>query len=138
MAGHSLVGNRSRWIQFTTVSNRKWSHGNTVLIGDAAHTAHFSIGSGTKLAMEDAIALSAALSAESSVPAALARYEADRRPDVDSIQRAAQASLEWFESAKRYMGFEPAQFNFSLLTRSMRVTHDNLKVRDAALIADAD
>ena len=109
-----------------------------MLLGDAAHTAHFSVGSGTKLAMEDAIALAAALKAEGSVPAALASYEAGRRPQVESLQRAAQASLEWFESVERYHDTEPLQFAFNLLTRSLRITHDNLKLRDPALVAQVD
>jgi anthraniloyl-CoA monooxygenase len=138
LGGAKLVGNRSRWIQFTTVRNRTWHHDNVVLIGDAAHTAHFSIGSGTKLAMEDAIALSASLATDADVPKALAHYEEARRPNAESVQRAAQSSLEWFENAKRAMGLEPTQFNFSLLTRSMRITHDNLKARDPKMVADAD
>jgi anthraniloyl-CoA monooxygenase len=109
-----------------------------VLVGDAAHTAHFSIGSGTKLAMEDAIALSEAFARHDDVTTALATYEAERRPGVDSLQRAAQSSLEWFENAKRYVGMEPKRFVFSLLTRSMRITHDNLALRDPAYVEDAD
>ncbi|MCA9601296.1 MAG: FAD-dependent monooxygenase, partial [Myxococcales bacterium] len=138
LEGHRLVGNRSRWIQFTTVKNAHWSHENVVLIGDAAHTAHFSIGSGTKLAMEDVIALAASLKGAPTVRAALERYESERRPQTDSIQRAAQCSLEWFENARRYTGLDPVRFNFSLLTRSLRVTHENLRVRDAAVIDEAD
>ena len=117
---------------------RRWHSGNVVLLGDAAHTAHFSVGSGTKLAMEDAIALAAALKAERSIPAALAAYEAGRRPQVESLQRAAQASLEWFESAERYHDTEPLQFAFNLLTRSLRITHENLRLRDPALVAQVD
>ncbi|MFJ7157395.1 FAD-dependent monooxygenase [Streptomyces sp. NPDC101118] len=131
LGGHRLIPNNSRWIRFTTVRNSGWRHGNTVLLGDAAHTAHFSIGSGTKLAMEDALALAACLHEHPDVPAALAAYEAERRPVVESTQRAAQASLEWFENAGRYTGQEPHQFAFNLLTRSRRVTYDNLRVRDA-------
>jgi anthraniloyl-CoA monooxygenase len=103
---------------------------NIVLIGDAAHTAHFSVGSGTKLAMEDAIALSDALRVETDVPTALAAYEEERRPLVESLQRAAQASSQWFEGTERYMETEPVQFGFSLLTRSLRITHEDLRVRD--------
>ncbi|HET8835603.1 MAG TPA: bifunctional salicylyl-CoA 5-hydroxylase/oxidoreductase, partial [Gemmatimonadales bacterium] len=95
-------------------------------------------GSGTKLAMEDAIALAAALKTEASIPAALAGYEAGRRPQVESLQRAAQASLEWFESAERYHDTEPLQFAFNLLTRSLRITHENLKLRDPALVGQVD
>jgi anthraniloyl-CoA monooxygenase len=137
--GHRLLRNRSLWRQFPTVRNARWSHDRVVLIGDAAHTAHFSIGSGTKLAMEDAIALSRALRAQPDVPAALAAYEVERRPQVEALQRAAQTSLQWFEQTERYAGrLAPLQFAFSLLTRSLRVTHDNLRVRDAKLVAEVD
>lgn len=128
--GHRLVPNNSKWLRFTTVRNRTWRHGNTVLLGDAAHTAHFSIGSGTKLAMEDALALAACLHEHPGVESALAAYEDERRPVVESTQRAAQASLEWFENIDRYTGQDPHQFAFNLLTRSRRVTYDNLRVRD--------
>jgi anthraniloyl-CoA monooxygenase len=135
---HPLLCNRSIWRRFPTVRNARWYAGNVVLLGDAAHTAHFSVGSGTKLAMEDAIALAAALRTTADVPAALASYEAARRPQVESLQRAAQASLEWFESAERYHDTEPVQFVFNLLTRSLRITHENLRVRDPALVAQVD
>ena len=138
LEGHSLIANRSIWRRFPTVRNARWHAGNVVLLGDAAHTAHFSVGSGTKLAMEDAIALAAALRSEPTVPAALAAYEAGRRPQVESLQRAAQASLEWFESAERYHDTEPVQFAFNLLTRSLRITHDNLRVRDPELVRRVD
>jgi anthraniloyl-CoA monooxygenase len=142
LAGHSLIANNSRWVNFTTVRTARWSHGNVVLLGDAAHTAHFSIGSGTKLAMEDALALAACLRENPDVPSALAAYEAERRPVVASTQRAAQASLEWFEDLGRYVGQEPLEFAFNLLTRSRRVTYDNLRLRDpefvAAVTEDAD
>ena len=138
LQGHGLLANRSIWRRFPTVRNARWHAGNVVLLGDAAHTAHFSVGSGTKLAMEDAIALAAALRAERSVPAALTAYEAMRRPQVESLQRAAQASLEWFESVERYHDTEPLQFGFNLLTRSLRITHDNLRVRDPELVAKVD
>ena len=138
MQGHRLLANRSIWRRFPTVRNVRWHSGNVVLLGDAAHTAHFSVGSGTKLAMEDAIALAAALKSEGSIPAALESYETNRRPQVESLQRAAQASLEWFESAERYHDTEPLQFAFNLLTRSLRITHENLSVRDPALVAQID
>ncbi len=138
LGGHRLLSNRSIWRSFPTVRNARWSHGNVVLAGDAAHTAHFSVGSGTKLAMEDAIALAAALGAERDVPAALAAYEAARRPPVESLQRAAQASLQWFEDTERYMDLAPLQFAFTLLTRSLRVTHQNLKLRDPGFVAQVD
>ena len=138
LQGHPLLANRSIWRRFPTVRNARWHSGNVVLLGDAAHTAHFSVGSGTKLAMEDAIALAAALEAEPSIPDALAAYEAARRPQVESLQRAAQASLEWFESVERYHDTEPLQFVFNLLTRSLRITHENLRLRDPALVARVD
>ncbi|WP_405427139.1 FAD-dependent monooxygenase [Streptomyces erythrochromogenes] len=133
--GHRLLPNNSKWLRFTTVRNRTWRHGNIVLLGDAAHTAHFSIGSGTKLAMEDALVLAASLHEHPDVPAALAAYEEERRPVVESTQRAAQASLEWFEHIDRYTGQDPHQFAFNLLTRSRRVTYDNLRVRDGGFTA---
>jgi anthraniloyl-CoA monooxygenase len=138
LRGHPLEKNRSIWRRFPTVYNARWHHGNVVLIGDAAHTAHFSVGSGTKLAMEDSIALAQSLAAHDSLPDALADYEAERRPDVESLQRAAQASLEWFEETERYMGLEPLQFNFSMLTRSLRVTHQGLRERDETLVNNID
>ncbi|MFI6085787.1 bifunctional salicylyl-CoA 5-hydroxylase/oxidoreductase [Streptomyces sp. NPDC051217] len=131
LAGHELLTNNSKWLSFTTVRNARWHHGTTVLIGDAAHTAHFSIGSGTKLAMEDSLALAACLHEQPRVESALAAYEAERRPVVESTQRAAQASLEWFENIGAYAGQDPVQFSFNLLTRSRRITYDNLRARDA-------
>ncbi len=137
--GHALVSNRSLWRSFPTVRCARWSAKNVVLIGDAVHTAHFSIGSGTKLALEDAIALAGALAAEPTVTDALAAYERDRRPAIDSVQRAAQVSLEWFENVERYYGrLDPLTFAMSLLTRSLRITHANLAVRDPALALRAD
>jgi anthraniloyl-CoA monooxygenase len=133
--GHRILCNRSLWRSFPTVRNARWHRGKVVLLGDAAHTAHFSIGSGTKLAMEDAIALSAALRRHRDVETALAAYEAARRPEVESLQRAAEVSLRWFEETERYHGrLPPIQFAFSLLTRSLRVTHENFKRRDPALV----
>jgi anthraniloyl-CoA monooxygenase len=133
-----LLANNSRWIRFATVRTQCWRHGNLLLIGDAAHTAHFSIGSGTKLAMEDALALAACLHENPSVETALAAYEVERRPVVESAQRAAQASLEWFENISQYTRQEPLQFAFNLLTRSRRVTYWNLKVRDPEFVAEVD
>ncbi|MFD8569987.1 bifunctional salicylyl-CoA 5-hydroxylase/oxidoreductase [Streptomyces sp. NPDC059639] len=131
LGGRGLKSNNSSWLTFRTVVNDRWSHGNCVLIGDAAHTAHFSIGSGTKLAVEDALALAACLHEHPTTGAALQAYEAERRPVVASTQRAARASLEWFEDLPRYLDQPPKQFAFNLLTRSRRVTHDNLRLRDA-------
>ncbi len=133
--GRPLRSNRSGWIAFRTVTNSRWSHGNTVLIGDAAHTAHFSIGSGTKLAVEDALALAACIEEQPDLPAALTAYEAERRPVVASTQRAAAASLRWFEELAGYVDQPPRRFAFNLLTRSRRVTHDNLRLRDASFTA---
>jgi len=138
LEGHRLLKNRSLWRNFVTIKNASWSHENVVLVGDAAHTAHFSVGSGTKLAIEDAIALAGALQRDRDVPAALAAYEAERRPAVESLQRAAQVSLQWFEDTERYMNLEPLQFAFNLLTRSLRITHDNLKVRDSKFVEKID
>lgn len=145
LAGHRLIKNRSIWRQFPTVSNRRWHHENIVLVGDAVHTAHFSIGSGTKLAMEDCIDLCAAISelddktlTPAALDAALTRYEDRRRPEVEKWQTAAQVSLEWFENTERYMHLPPEQFTFSLLTRSLRVTHANLKLRDPELTGAFD
>ncbi|MGA2925293.1 MAG: bifunctional salicylyl-CoA 5-hydroxylase/oxidoreductase [Solirubrobacteraceae bacterium] len=137
--GHRLLANNSKWINFVTVRCRRWCAGNVVLLGDAAHTAHFSIGSGTKLAMEDAVALAWAFrSLRDDVDQATAAYEVERRPVVESTQRAAQASLEWFEGISRYVDQERTQFAFNLLTRSRRVTHDNLRLRDPAFVSEVD
>ncbi|MGV9776240.1 bifunctional salicylyl-CoA 5-hydroxylase/oxidoreductase [Streptosporangium sp. NPDC003464] len=131
LRGHTVLTNNSKWINFTTVRNERWYAGNVVLLGDAAHTAHFSIGSGTKLAMEDALALAACLHEHPTVAESLEAYQSERRPVVESTQRAAQASLEWFENIGMYAGQEPAQFCFNLLTRSRRITFESLKERDA-------
>ncbi len=135
---HSLVANNSRWTAFATVRCQTWRHGNVVLLGDAAHTAHFSIGSGTKLAMEDALALAACLHEQPGVDGGLAAYEAERGPVVASTQRAAQASLEWFENIGQYADQDPHQFAFNIVTRSRRVTYDNLRLRDPEFVADMD
>jgi len=130
LGDHRLLANNSRWLSFGTLRCGSWRDGNIVLLGDAAHTAHFSIGSGTKLAMEDALALAACLHENADIPTALAAYEAERRPVVASTQRAAQASLEWFENLGQYTAQEPEQFAFNIITRSRRVTHENLRLRD--------
>ncbi|MEU1074368.1 MULTISPECIES: bifunctional salicylyl-CoA 5-hydroxylase/oxidoreductase [unclassified Streptomyces] len=130
LGNRPLRSNNSSWTVFRTVVNARWSHGRTVLLGDAAHTAHFSIGSGTKLAVEDALALAACVEEQPELPDALAAYERERRPVVESTQRAAAASLRWFEELALYLGQPPRQFAFNLLTRSRRVTHDNLRLRD--------
>jgi anthraniloyl-CoA monooxygenase len=128
--GYRLIENRTRWINFVTVRNPFWRREHVVLLGDAAHTAHFSIGSGTKLAMEDAISLAWAVR-EGDIDA----YEAERRPIVESTQRAAQGSLEWFEGIGRYVHQEPRLFAFNLLTRSRRITYGELRKRDPEFVA---
>ena len=136
--GHRLVTNRSIWRQFPTIRTEPWWSENIVLLGDAAHTAHFSVGSGTRMAMEDAAALRDALLQQPDVPSALSAYEAGRRTTVESLQRAAQASLQWFEDTERYMSLDAVQFTFSLLTRSLRITHEDLRARDPRFLADVD
>jgi anthraniloyl-CoA monooxygenase len=139
LVGEKLLTNRSIWRTFPTIRCGSWRHQNVVLLGDAAHTAHFSIGSGTKLAMEDAIALADAVHAHAGdVPRALAAYEDVRRLDVLKVQRAAQTSLEWFENSERYQSQHPERFVFNLMTRSRRITYENLRKRDPALIARVD
>jgi anthraniloyl-CoA monooxygenase len=125
----------SDWLNFSLVSNQRWIKDNLVLVGDAAHTAHFSIGSGTKLALEDAIALAQACTEEECIPAALAKYEAERRISVLRIQSAARNSTEWFENVARYASLEPPQFAYTLLTRSQRISHENLRLRDKNYVA---
>ncbi|MDX1648093.1 MAG: FAD-dependent monooxygenase [Longimicrobiales bacterium] len=194
LEGHELIPNKSVWRSFPTVRCERWAVDNVVLIGDAAHTAHFSVGSGTRMGMLDAIALRDALAAGSArlpggapgggprgggargggarpgshaaresgerrahgdgaaseegrgpgaervadAAAALRTYEEARRPAVESLQRAAQASLEWFEATERYMDLDPVQFTFTLLTRSLRITHEDLRIRDPDFLARVD
>ena len=140
LSGHPLLANRSVWRRFPTVTCERWHFGNVVLLGDAAHTAHFSIGSGTKLAMEDSIALAAAFRdlGTGDVPRALAAYEESRRLDVLKLQRAAKTSRSWFESARRWAGQTPVRFTFNLMTRSKRITYDELERRDPRLSARVD
>ena len=139
LQGHRLMSNRSLWTSFQLVRCESWHHGNVVLIGDAAHTAHFSIGSGTKLAMEDAIALSQALVRHpEDLGRALADYELERQPVVERFQQAAGDSAAYFARVGRYTHMEPMQFAFNLLTRSGRVTHANLAQRDAQFVRVLD
>ncbi len=134
-----LINNRSHWRQFPNIACGSWVHENVVLAGDAVHTAHFSIGSGTKLAMENAIALHGAIVGAGSIGAGLPRYEEELKPAVESLQRAARVSQQWFEDSERYhRRLEPIQFGFSLLTRSLRISHENLKVRDPDYVAGID
>ncbi len=136
-----LLPNRSTWLNFLTLKCARWSEGNVVLIGDAAHTAHFSIGSGTKLAMEDAIALAKFVDEAPSpkhVPDALRAYEEDRRLIVEKTQGAALDSLTFFENTKRYMHFDPLAFSFRLLTRSKKIGYENLKLRDEGYVQNVN
>lgn len=143
LEGHELLTNRSIWRVFPTVACATWVDGKTVLVGDSAHTAHFSIGSGTKLAMEDSIALVDALISartgedDADVGAALASYQERRSVEVLKTQKAAQISLEWFEHSGRYMEQDPVLFTFNLMTRSKRITYDNLALRDPDLVDSA-
>lgn len=136
LRGHPLLANRSIWRSFPTIRCASWSHGNVVLMGDAVHTAHFSIGSGTKLAMEDSMALVEAFRRHGwdDVPRVLAAYEAERRGEVERLQRAAKVSREWFEDCERWTRQHPVQFSFNLMTRSKRITYDNLAQRDPAFV----
>ncbi|HZA83552.1 MAG TPA: FAD-dependent monooxygenase, partial [Actinomycetes bacterium] len=139
LGGHKLLSNRSLWTSFVTVRCPSWHHGNVVLLGDAAHTAHFTIGSGTKLAMEDAVALSQALQRHpADLEAAMTDYELERQPVVERFQEAARDSATWFENVRRYDGFDPVQFACNLLTRSGRIGHLELTRRDPAFAATVD
>ncbi|HMC36353.1 MAG TPA: FAD-dependent monooxygenase, partial [Actinomycetota bacterium] len=138
LGGHSLLSNRSLWINFVTLRCDTWHHGNVVLLGDAAHTAHFTIGSGTKLAMEDAVALAGSLERYPDVSTALTMFEMERQPVVERFQQAALESAAYFENVKRYADFEPIQFAFNLLTRSGRITHLELEKRDPDFVARVD
>ncbi len=130
--GHKLISNKSIWRNFPVVSNESWHHENVVLIGDAAHTAQFSIGSGTKIAMEGAIALAQSLNEEGSVDQAILAYEGKRQMEVARLQRSALVSLQWYEHARRFNTMKPAQYAFNFLTRSKGVTYENLTLRDPA------
>nr|WP_199899172.1 bifunctional salicylyl-CoA 5-hydroxylase/oxidoreductase [Sneathiella glossodoripedis] len=143
LGGHGLMSNAnhirgSAWINFPRVLCERWSHENLVLMGDAAASAHFSIGSGTKLALESAIALADYLHSEPSMQAAFAKYEDARRLEVLKLQSAARNSLEWFEEVERYLDLDPVQFNYSLLTRSQRISHENLRLRDPDWLKGAE
>jgi anthraniloyl-CoA monooxygenase len=139
LEGRELLSNRSVWLDFPKVTNEVWHHGSTVLLGDAAHTAHFSIGSGTKLAMEDAIALRDALVRRAwDVEAALVDYELERQPLVERTQQAASESAAYFARVTGYRELEPIQFAFNLLTRSGRISHASLTVRDPAFTRALD
>ncbi len=143
LGGHGLMSNAhhlrgSGWLNFPRVLCKNWSHRNVVLMGDAAATAHFSIGSGTKLAMESAISLAEHLHCEPNVSSAFQKYEAARRREVLRLQSAARNSLEWFENIERYLHLDPIQFAYSLLTRSQRISHENLRLRDKGWLEGAE
>ncbi len=132
--GHSLLSNNSKWINFLLVKNNRWHHENLVLLGDALHTAHFSIGSGTKLALEDAIALANCCTTAPNIAQALTDFEQTRRPVIEDYQAAAQDSMTWFENARQYMDLKPLELAYSLMTRSGRVDHSEIRKRDPAFI----
>jgi anthraniloyl-CoA monooxygenase len=141
--GNALMSNAkhlrgSAWLNFNRVLCERWSTGNVVLLGDAAATAHFSVGSGSKLALESAIALADYLHKEPTMAKAFARYEDERRLEVLRLQSAARNSTEWFEDVERYLNLDPVQFNYSLLTRSQRISHENLRERDPKWLAGAE
>lgn len=138
LAGHRLLTNRSLWRTFPTIRNSHWVKDQVVLIGDAKATAHYTIGSGTKLAMEDAIALFEALRGHAVVGDALAAFERDRRAEVEKTQYAAQVSQSWFEQMDRYWGMAPEQFAFGVMSRSKQITYENLKLRDGGFVARVD
>lgn len=134
LAGHQLLSNNSKWINFLLVKNKNWFFENVVLIGDALHTAHFSIGSGTKLAIEDAIALADSFKQTTNVNEALRDFAANRRPVIEDYQAAAFESMVWFENAGRYINLSPLELAYTLMMRSGRVTYDDLKRRDPEFI----
>jgi anthraniloyl-CoA monooxygenase len=143
LGGHPLLSNAnhlrgSAWINFPRVLCERWSYRNLALLGDAAASAHFSIGSGTKLALESAVALANYLDCEPNLAAAFEKYEASRRAEVLKLQSAARNSLEWFEEVERYLHLDPVQFTYSLLTRSQRISHENLRLRDGEWLAGAE
>jgi anthraniloyl-CoA monooxygenase len=139
LEGHPLLSNNFvKWLNFLLVKNRRWSHNNVVLLGDALHTAHFSIGSGTKLALEDAIALAGCFERNASVEASLSEFESVRKPVIEAYQEAAHSSLLWFETAKNDLDLHPLQFAYLLMTRSKRIDYDRLKRRDPEFIEAYD
>ncbi|KAA2236203.1 bifunctional salicylyl-CoA 5-hydroxylase/oxidoreductase [Salinarimonas soli] len=136
--GHPVMTNRSLWRSFPMIRSKRWVKDNMVLMGDAKATAHFSIGSGTKLAMEDAIALYEAFRKHPDVPGALGAYETGRREEVEKIQHAADVSLVWFEHVDRFLSFDPVQFAFGVMTRAKAITYDNLRLRAPGFVAEVD
>ena len=144
LGGHGLMSNAAHlrgaavWMQFPRVICETWYHENLVLMGDAAATGHFSIGSGTRLALDSAIALADYLHSEPTLAGAFQRYQDERRVEVLRLQSAARNSLEWFEEVERYLDMPPLQFAYSLLTRSQRISHENLRIRDSVWLAQAE
>ena len=138
LGSRRLLSNRSVWMSFVNVSNESWHDGNIVILGDAAHTAHYSIGSGTKLAMEDSIALTNGFVRHGEVESALVDYELERQPVVERFQEAASDSATYFENVRHYAGFDPIQFAFNLLTRSGRIGYANLSLRDPGFVRELD
>ncbi|SNZ20348.1 bifunctional salicylyl-CoA 5-hydroxylase/oxidoreductase [Cohaesibacter gelatinilyticus] len=144
LGSHALMSNADHlrgsavWMNFPRVLCEKWYHDNIVLLGDASATAHFSIGSGSRLAFDSAIALANYLHSEPDMEAAFKRYQEERRLEVLRLQSAARNSLEWFEEVERYLDLDPVQFNYSLLTRSQRISHENLRLRDAKWLQSAE
>jgi 2-polyprenyl-6-methoxyphenol hydroxylase-like FAD-dependent oxidoreductase len=135
LEGQPLLSNKSQWINFLLVKNENWFFENVVMIGDALHTAHFSIGSGTKLALEDAIALFKCIRETETVDAALRKFESTRKPVIEEYQAAAYDSMLWFENAKDYMDLSALELAYVLMTRSGRVDYEDLKHRDPEFIA---
>ncbi len=135
LLGHSLLSNNSKWINFILVKNARWAFKNVVLMGDALHTAHFSIGSGTKLAMEDAIALAGSFQHHNDVRDALQEFESNRKPYIEEYQAAALESMLWFENVRQYLHLSPIELAYSVMMRSGRVSHEALKKRDPAFVA---
>ena len=138
LEGHPVLTNRSMWRNFPMIRSKRWVRDNMVLIGDAKATAHFSIGSGTKLAMEDAIALADAMHRAPNIAAALQRYEQGRREEVEKTQHAADVSLVWFEHVDRFWDFDPVQFAFGVMTRAKAITYDNLMLRAPDFVHEVD
>ena len=144
LGGHSLISNANHlrgsavWMNFPRVICERWHHENVVLMGDAAATGHFSIGSGSRLAFDSAIALAEYLHSEPTMEQAFERYQEERRMEVLRLQSAARNSLEWFEQCERYLDMDPVQFNYSLLTRSQRISHENLRLRDPDWLRQAE
>ena len=135
LQGHALISNNSIWRRFPKIWNDRWSVGNRVLLGDALHTAHFSIGSGTRLALEDAIALAAAVARATDIPSALLAFEAARKPKVATLTEAANRSAAWYENFAAHMRLDPLDFAMSYITRSGRVDLDRLRATSPQFVA---